>query len=1031
MKKVGFAHIHEFARKRIVPWAGFFGRTAVWPLAALVLILTACMQPTVKSPSTEKPEETQKEEILELVNEVSVMSDNIASRLSNIKITNEINPRTFSMEGNQNADILWIKPQLSGTTIKATISIDNNWWGTYKGTGVWEWPETPGVPTEDSPGNSPPPPASETTTPKSVPFNMAMSIEIVVSGSSELISNTYLYHIKPYIPSTSGQVTLKTLSGRITGNLSKAFQGSNYSKTAHNDVAAYAASEKSGWIAKAVEAVDTSGTVIGSTIWTGGSMAGRYFTLPIMGATGSSLPSGIKYRVVFQKSGAAPHYSYPPAFLTEFAVAEAAATADMPYKHTIFPDEVMDMSSAAGNNSWLINGQDYEVPEDGKITEVILEAVAQTTGQVHIGLWRNAKNGVAAVKMYDETVNTVSGKNTFTVNWDAQKGDKIGVMIKDNTTAYVRVNHVVNGMALWADEQGNCTNDASKAAYAAVGVGYIFQPAAGKQFVELPVNLAVIPMGGTDSYRGLDAKSILKQIGSSDIFPLNGSYMLFSDIEFSGGEVFTPIGRGGGKNYIFCGNFYGNGHTIKNLRLTNSQPVSFNMMGIFGRVYGSSDGFYRATFADLNIIVDTSAQMTLSTSLDNYLGILAGDCYYGAEITNVHIRGNEPGMPLRVKIENPQAMRFGTLSGRLGQNTAGITNIITRCSNSLDVYIEYEGTANYAGHVGGLVGEVIGNGYTTLITSCYNDGAITAFYCNTTADQWSFTGGIVGRWTGGGNNRGIYDCYSTGKITQVHGGKATGSSFTISGPGAASPLTITYNGTTGKGYSRTGGIVGDMYDANSFIRRTYSAATIKQLGQVTSQRQIGGIAGWNNATNQTYLSGNVFLGPEISWEATSPTTVFNGRIARWPNNANLNYAWSGVKMGQPTALATVTDSQYNGTGFNLADFVNNDTKFKALPLATNSDWKFENNAGTGADGQTVAGRDWQWKLITGYPFPVLWWQANDIEQTGTKTGPDGGQIKYQWWETAPPAIDETWPSDATNTSIVTTLTIPHTWSVND
>ncbi|MDR0551037.1 MAG: hypothetical protein LBG72_03345 [Spirochaetaceae bacterium] len=1003
-------------------------------MAAAFLMFESCASPTNKNSNPAGPVETEEDESTELDNPDSALYDDKNSKLKDI-IPIKLYPPIYSMTGNAGAVTLFIQPKMKSKTASAVVTVDNNWWGTWNEEAGWEWPTEEAVDQPEEPVAEDPPAADENAPRNTIPFNTNLTVIITTNGKTNPIGKVYTYNVtRPDAPEPPAGTVQGVISGRITGNFSVIFPGSNYAKSIDDSVNR---AGKDGWTAKVVQALDAGGNVIGSTEFADGSFSGRYWTLPVIG-TSEIDKTTLKFRVVFQKPGAAPHYSYPAVPLTRFAGTEEETAADKPYEHTIFPLEAMYTNANDTVNSgnyagkWLVNGVDYEVPQNGKITQVILEAAA--AGEVHIGLWRNVLSGQVAVLVTESTVNASVGRNTYTVDWTAQAGDKIGVMSAG--TGFVRVNEIANGMAFVCKDKELSESAIDKVKFGAVGVGYVLKPDASKQFEELPVELAVIPVGGRYSSNA-NAEYILRNIGEISAYPLIGSYMLFEDVALSQGNWY-PIGRNN-KNSSFIGRFYGNGHTISNIVFENKNPVSYDMIGFFGWVGAIANndpvkaGVYGGPIIrDLNLVINTAAPFTFNTALNTevWVGGLAGTIQSApVEITNVHIRGDVPGRPWHIKIpitNRDYSFYCGGLIGRIYfTTTETFPHQVTGCSNSLDIYAAYE---RGQGFIGGILG-CIRDTTCAVINGCYNDGAITAHQIN--RNVYDYIGGIVGKNNSTGAN--IFNSYSTGKTTLIKGasvaaGTADAGEVIVSGPGAAEEVKVYYDKQlAGTNPYRVAGIAGEPYEKYHRINYTYSAASVALRGN-TNGGYLGGIAADNYNHNEIpdRYSFNAALNPSLSYDTDAGIALY--RITRNAKATAQNYAWKGMRFINNTTGATsgtfpYADSVQHGTGKDLAEFAGS----AKTSTYTALNWKFESNATANPeDGVKKAGRDWYWKFADGsnYPFPLLWWQYKSPGQSGTHTGVDGTQQNYQWWETQPPAIDETWDTTQ-NTSSIGHLIIPH------
>ena len=96
-------------------------------------------------------------------------------------------------------------------------------------------------------------------------------------------------------------------------------------------------------------------------------------------------------------------------------------------------------------------------------------------------------------------------------------------------------------------------------------------------------------------------------------------------------------------------------------------------------------------------------------------------------------------------------------------------------------------------------------------------------------------------------------------------------------------------------------------------------------------------------------------------------------------------------------------------------------------------WRFDTNYEAPANGEPVTpGKHWNWKMKpeSGYPFPLLWWQAKHLDAAAGSVSPDTG-AKLQWWETTVPAINEEWIADPTYNAGGYVLNIPHSFPEGD
>ncbi len=198
------------------------------------------------------------------------------------------------------------------------------------------------------------------------------------------------------------------------------------------------------------------------------------------------------------------------------------------------------------------------------------------------------------------------------------------------------------------------------------------------------------------------------------------SAVLTKDIDLGGVDNWTPIGN---YRYSFQGNFDGQGHTVKNLKIVASGSDNY---ALFGYV---KDGNIS------NVIVDGKIDLTGSGSGSYGVAGLVGK-FDGTKgtiencINKVTVNGNQ----------NVGGI-VGYVSG--GYNTA--TKSILNCINEADIKSNSNNAAGIVGYVSGQV----------TIDSCYNRG-------NCTTGGWR-AGGIVAYLYS--SYAKVQNCYSTGAVS--------------------------------------------------------------------------------------------------------------------------------------------------------------------------------------------------------------------------------------------------------------------------
>ena len=276
---------------------------------------------------------------------------------------------------------------------------------------------------------------------------------------------------------------------------------------------------------------------------------------------------------------------------------------------------------------------------------------------------------------------------------------------------------------------------------------------------------------------------------------------LAADLDLTGIE-WTPIGstvnEDGEVEHCFSGKFYGNGHTVSNLDLSDVYGATV-LCGFFGDIEN----------AEISSLTVQGAINVNSEREYTYYGAIAGfaggctifDCTADVSFTN-----NE-----------------NLVYGMIGLCGYASDTVIDYCRNTADILI----TGDMGGlYVGGIAGYVDGN---SEIRNCVNTGEMALA---------APTGGeIVGQLSSGGAK--IINCYATGKLipygkgnTDIGGivGVAGGSS------GNAEVRHCYFAGemdmsqyTASAPYNRLGAIAGSAKDTTTFENNYYA-----ESGEVTA-----------------------------------------------------------------------------------------------------------------------------------------------------------------------------------------------------
>jgi hypothetical protein len=245
----------------------------------------------------------------------------------------------------------------------------------------------------------------------------------------------------------------------------------------------------------------------------------------------------------------------------------------------------------------------------------------------------------------------------------------------------------------------------------------------------------------------------LDQIGTTG-YPLTGSYILMSDIDW-GNNAFVPIGGAIGS---FSGTFLGNGKLISNVSITQNQTH----LGLFARNSGTISG---VSINNINI--------TLTSTADLFAGGIAGQNSGTIELS--YTTGS-----INITTSLTTTTNNTIVTAR-GGGIAGVSSgSINYTHSSMGVTVTASINMNQGGNrlgtavskAGGLVGE---NQVVTGIDHSYATGAVSATSQavaggNSTGTAIGFSGGVVGEST---VNNGIRNSFGVGAVSLNLQGKTT------------------------------------------------------------------------------------------------------------------------------------------------------------------------------------------------------------------------------------------------------------------
>ena len=209
---------------------------------------------------------------------------------------------------------------------------------------------------------------------------------------------------------------------------------------------------------------------------------------------------------------------------------------------------------------------------------------------------------------------------------------------------------------------------------------------------------------------------------------LSGYYKLAGDIDLENIE-WIPIGN---SETPFAGGFDGQGHTIKNLKISENQT---QYIGLFGTIYNAT--IQNVSIEDSNIR-DGGENVSINGNIKGivYTGILVGQAHGNVQISNCKVTGT---LDL-CYLTNAYSSYAGGLVGCVNYMGA-----IENCSANVNIksYSNYE-------YIGGLAGYL----NKTSISKCFTTGDISSY--NVKA-----VGGLIGY----NNDGNVSDSYSTANIT--------------------------------------------------------------------------------------------------------------------------------------------------------------------------------------------------------------------------------------------------------------------------
>jgi hypothetical protein len=309
------------------------------------------------------------------------------------------------------------------------------------------------------------------------------------------------------------------------------------------------------------------------------------------------------------------------------------------------------------------------------------------------------------------------------------------------------------------------------------------------------------------------------------------SINLTADID-CGGRTEPPLFN----NYTFAGSIAGNGHTIKNLNINETDD---NPAGLFGR---TSD--FRATKLTLdNVNVNSTEDAgALVGYIDDGVAFIedvivvnssvtSDDRYVGGLVGDFHTEGAEQTVVRRSSFSGTVTATDGNIGGLIGHISADTSPILIE-----QVYADAEITVTGSGeYIGGLIGRISTDGTTFTLQDAYS-------WSNISAPESEEVGGLVGRLDAEAFPITITRTYASGTVEgyDVVGGligfmtepNTEDPYYLISDSFSMSPITVNIDSNP-----RSGGLFADMASV-SYLESTNNYVDATRTGQTECSNQV-------------------------------------------------------------------------------------------------------------------------------------------------------------------------------------------------
>ena len=349
-----------------------------------------------------------------------------------------------------------------------------------------------------------------------------------------------------------------------------------------------------------------------------------------------------------------------------------------------------------------------------------------------------------------------------------------------------------------------------------------------------------------------DLQKLSSYSNTRNTFGLNGidegvNFVLDNDIDMSSVSNFVGIAN-------FKGNFYGNGHVIKNLKISESSSGGY--VGLFDCMDGTVRdlGLENVTITANNSYGHTPRQMCV--------GALVGELAFGGKIENCYVSGGTI---------SGNATYIGGLIGKISANNEYHTNLVSDCWANVTVN-KTSYSKDKIGAAGGLVG--ISGG---TISNSYSLGDVNSAY--------GYVGGFIGLATGT-----ISNSFSTGNV------KVTNSSSS----------NTTYTG----GFAGALGQTGTMKNDNQMFGETVNMSNNYSTGTVSASKgSVGGFAGTTITSSSGTLASDYTMSNNFSDSGSASKAIGSGSVSGISAVANseINSGISGLGFSNLTMTEVVNE----------------------------------------------------------------------------------------------------------------------------